>query len=434
MAASVPVRKGARVRTLVGIAVAGALLLAACGGDDGDEGASETTQAAGGGETTGSTAAAPTGEPIKVMTQAPVNTQLPPYPNIPEAAKVYEQYINDRGGIDGRPLEVVVCDNRGDPNEGANCARTAVEERVVADVGSFTFDASRLIPILEQNNIAWFGVCCPLVAQEFSSPIAFVLGSLFAGAPGAATRMHEDGCEKPVQVYVDIPAADLGVTAFSNAWKAAGGDPGVLEVVKIPLTAQDYSSQVAQATDGGADCIYGGISDSNWAAWLPAMQSAGADQRLYGLQGNLNSKIVEQFPDQTDGGIVVNSYPNIEGPMWDDYRASLERYDAPDLDWNSLAGLGTWTAFTAFTQIVEGMDGEITNQTFLEAANKATEVDTGGMVPVLDLTQPYTGFGGQFPRIVNRSVFYDVIEDGELRAADDRSYDMTNPIDGKPAA
>ena len=43
--------------------------------------------------------------------------------------------------------------------------------------------------------------------------------------------------------------------------------------------------------------------------------------------------------------------------MWDDYRASLEKYDAPDLDWNSLAGLGHVAGLTAFTNIVEGMSG-----------------------------------------------------------------------------
>ena len=131
----------------------------------------------------------PTGEPIKVMVEAPVNTQLPPYPNIPGAAEVYEQYINDKGGIKGRPLEVIICDDKGDPNEGANCARQAVEEKVVAVVGSFTFDASRIIPILEEDKIAWFGGCCPLVAQEFTSPISFVLGSLLPGrAPASAGR------------------------------------------------------------------------------------------------------------------------------------------------------------------------------------------------------------------------------------------------------
>ena len=54
------------------------------------------------------------------------------------------------------------------------------------------------------------------------------------------------------------------------------------------------------------------------------------------------------------------------------------------------------------------------------------------MIGTLDLTKPYTGFGGDFPRIFNRTVFFDVIKDGKLAALDDKAYDMTGPIDGKP--
>ncbi|MCU1502984.1 MAG: Lipoprotein, partial [Ilumatobacteraceae bacterium] len=128
--------------------------------------AAATTAAAGAATTAATGTKAPlstakaTGTPIKVMTEAPVDSQIAPYPNIPAAAKVYAQWINDHGGINGRPLEVVVCDDRADAAEAANCARKAVEEKVVANVGSFTVDVSRGIPILEENKIAWFGACC----------------------------------------------------------------------------------------------------------------------------------------------------------------------------------------------------------------------------------------------------------------------------------
>jgi ABC-type branched-subunit amino acid transport system substrate-binding protein len=419
-------RRGRLVVVLLAVA---SLALAACGGDDSDE---DSSAAEGGTSAGGEKAVAPTGAPIKVMTVAPVNTQLPPYPNIPAAAEVYEQYINAKGGINGRPLELITCDDRGDPNEGANCARRAVDEEVVAVVGSFVFDASRIIPVLEQGKIAWFGECCPLVAQEFTSPISFPIGSLFPGqGAGVAWKMAKDGCKTPAYVVLDIPAGEVGLPAFRNAFQVGGGDPSKVKVVKISPTAQDYSPQVAEATGGGVDCVYGGISDSNWAAWLPASEAAGADQRLYGLQGNLNSKIVEQFPDITDGAVVSNSYPNIERDMWEDYRNALEEYDAPDLDWNSLAGLGTWTAYTAFTEIVSGISGEVTGQSFLDAASRTTSLDTGGMIPVIDLTKTYTGFGGTLPRIFNRTVFFDVAKDGKLEPLDDKSYDMTGPIDGK---
>jgi len=387
-------------------------------------GATTTTKAGGGG--------AASGEPIKVMVTAPVNTQLPPYPNIPGAAEVYAKYINDKGGVAGRPLQVITCDNKGDPNEGANCARRAVDEKVVAVVGSFTFDASRIIPVLEEAKIAWFGACCPLVAQEFTSPVSFVLGSLLPGmGAGIGWKMAKDGCKNPVNVVLDIPAGDVAYPALKNAYAAGGGDPNAWKIVKISAVPQDYSAQVAEATDG-TDCIAGGVSDSNWAAWLPAMAAAGADQRLYGLQGNLNGKIAEQFPELTEGGIVSGSYPDIAGSMWDDYRSSLEKYDAPDLDWNSRAGLGTWAGLTAFTNVVEGMSGDINNQTFLEAAGKTSKLETGGMIGVLDLTTPYTGFGGDLPRVFNRTVFFDKIEGGKLTALDDKGYGMTGPIGGKP--
>ena len=119
--------------------------------------------------------------------------------------------------------------------------------------------------------------------------------------------------------------------------------------------------------------------------------------------------------------------------MWDDYRASLDKYKAPDLDWNSLAGLGTWAAFTAFTDIVEGMTGDINNVTFLDAANKTPSLDTGRHGRH---ARPHQGVhrlgGGQFPRIFNRTVFFDPIKDGKLSALDDKAYDMTGPIDGNP--
>jgi ABC-type branched-subunit amino acid transport system substrate-binding protein len=441
------VRRRASRRATVGAITAVTLLVAACGDDDDSGssattagaattagGGSETTAAGGGSETTtGGGGGTPSGEPIKVMVTAPVNTQLPPYPNIPGAAEVYEKYINDKGGIAGRPLDIITCDNKGDPNEGATCARQAVDEKVVAVVGSFTFDASRIIPVLEQAKIPWFGGCCPLVAQEYTSPDSYVLGSLLPGmGAGLGWKMAQDGCKHPVNVVLDIPAGDVAFPATVNAYKVGGGDPNAWKTVKIAAVPQDYSAQVAEATSGEADCIVGGMSDSNWAAWLPAMAAAGADQRLYGLQGNLNGKIAEQFPELTEGGVVSGSYPNIEGDMWKDYRDSLEKYDAPDLDWNSLAGLGTWAGLTAFTKIVEGMSGEINNVTFTEAANATTALDTGGMIGVLDLTKPYTGFGGDFPRIFNRTVFFDVIKDGKLTALDNKAYDMTGPIDGNP--
>ena len=365
------------------------------------------------------------------MTEAPVDSQVAPYPNIQGAAEIYEQWINDRGGIAGRPLEVIFCDDRADAAEAANCARTAAEEGVVANVGSFTVDASRAIPILEESQIAWFGACCPIVAQENTSKISFPMGCVACFTPAAAIQMVNDGCENLVQVYGDLPVADVFAGLFANGYKSTGGDPSGLKVVKIPLEPGDYSAQAAQV--GDADCLFGNISQINWPSLITALNGVGASPALYGPQGNLDEVIVEQFPAETEGATILNVYPSINADVWAEYREALVTYEAPDLNWNSLAGLGTWAAFTAFTQIVEGIEGDITNVSFLEAANATSALDTGGMVGVLDFTTEWDGGGGEFPRIFNRTIFVDKVVDGEVLPVDGEPLDMTKPFDGLPA-
>jgi ABC-type branched-subunit amino acid transport system substrate-binding protein len=437
-------RRGAS-RWAAVVLVVGALVVAACGSSSSSSKPAATTVAAGGSATTKAAtgaattaaaggAAAAKGDPIKVMTEAPIDTNSTPYPNIREAAKVYAQYINDKGGIKGRPLEVVFCDDKNDPNEAGNCARKAVEQKLVANVGSFTIDVSRGIPIYEENKIAWFGACCPIVAQENTSKISFPMGFVGGFTTAAALKMIDDGCKSIVDVYGDLPVADVFHTGFVNGFKSRGLDPAKAgKMVKIPVAVGDYSSQAAQMNSPVIDCLFGNIGESNWPPLINALDSVGAHPRLYGPQGNLDSKVAGQFPKQTNGGFVMNVYPNLAADVWKDYRDSLVKYKAPDLDWNSLAGLGTWTAFTAFTKIVEGMSGEITGATFLDAASKTSKVDTGGMVGILDFTKEWAGGGGAFPRIFNRNIFVDAIKDGKLTPVGDKPIDVSNSFDGKPA-
>ena len=220
--------------------------------------------------------------------------------------------------------------------------------------------------------------------------------------------MVNDGCENLVQVYGDLPVADVFAGLFANGYKSTGGDPSGLKVVKIPLEPGDYSAQAAQV--GDADCLFGNISQINWPSVITALNGVGASPALYGPQGNLDEVIVAQFPAETEGATILNVYPSINADVWAEYREALVTYEAPDLNWNSLAGLGTWAALTAFTQIVEGIEGDITNVSFLEAANATSALDTGGMVGVLDFTTEWDGGGGEFPRIFNRTIFVDKVQ------------------------
>ena len=385
-----------------------ALIAAACGGDDDGDAATDS-----GSEETGEeTAEAPTGEPLKVMTVTTLNAAGPTYQNIANTAEVYEEYINARGGIAGRPLEVTVCDEQFDPAVATTCAREAVDEGMISIVGSFTFFAESIVPVIAESDITWFGPCCPITPSELTSPHSFPIGNQPMYAVGAVKRAVDDGCQALNAVIIE--GAEIFIPPMENAASALGTSFG--EIVSLPATAQDYSAEVAQATGGGADCVITIISETPYITWNTAWAQSGTDAVQYGPQGNLNEISAAGNEEATDGDIIAGMYPDISTAPWDEYRQALADggYDMSEQDYNSLGGMGTWAAFVGFTQIAESIDGEITAESFFEAASNTSDLDLDGMVPPLDFTQEWTDGLEGYQRLFNRSVVFSQLEDGKV--------------------
>ncbi len=404
------------------LAVVG-LVAAACGSSgDGDtaepatteasaESAAESTEAPSTEPTTEGTAAAPTGDPIKVMTVTTLNAAGPTYANIANTANAYADYINARGGIAGRPLEVTVCDEQFDPAVAATCARQAVDEGMVSVVGSFTFFAESIVPVLAESDITWFGACCPITPSELTSPYSFNIGNQPMYAVGAVKKAVDDGCQNINAVIID--GAQIFIPPMENAMKNLGKTFG--DVVILPPTAQDYSAEVAQATTG-ADCVISIISETPFITWNTAWAQSGTKAQQYGPQGNLNEISAKGNEEATNGNIIVGMYPDLSTEPWAEYRTALDEagLDLTENDYNSLGGMGTWAAFTGFTKIAETIDGDITAKSFYDAASKTSSLDLNGMVPVLDFTKEWTNGLEGYQRLFNRSVVYSKLENGKV--------------------
>jgi ABC-type branched-subunit amino acid transport system substrate-binding protein len=357
------------------------------------------------------TVAAPTGEPLKVMTVTTLNAAGPTYKNIANTAEAYAKYINKRGGIKGRPLEITVCDEQFDPAVAATCARKAVDEKMVSVVGSFTFFAESIVPVISAANITWFGECCPITPSELTSKHSFPIGNQPMYAVGAVKRAIDDGCKAINAVVID--GAQIFVPPMENAMKALGQKFG--QTVILPPTAQDYSAQVAQATKD-ADCVIVIVSETPYITWNTAWTQSGTTARQYGPQGNLNEVSAKGNEESTDGDTIAGMYPDISTAPWEQYRLALQEgeYDTTALDYNSLGGMGTWAAYTAFEKIASGIDGDITAESFYEAASKTSSLDLNGMVPILDFTKEWTDGLKGYERLFNRSVVFSKLEKGKV--------------------
>jgi|SRR4051794_28477440 ABC-type branched-subunit amino acid transport system substrate-binding protein len=419
----VPKRRRTTWLVLQAIAVAGCLLvLAACGSSDNNNTSS-------GAASTTSSANKPTGTPIVAYTFADVNTQGPQYKNIQETARVYGDWINDHGGIKGHPLTVKFCDAKGTPTDATACARKAVADKAAAVVGSFTFTGDAIVPTLAKGNVAYWGMCCAISASELTNPDSFPMGNQPLYAVGLMKRAKDDGCKKTNAVI--IQGAEAFKPIMQNAAKAYGLPIG--KYITLPATARDYSPQVAEATGGGADCIVMIVSETPYIAWMPAFAQSGSKARMYGPQGNLNEKVAKGFEQVTNGDVIAGMYPDISLDQWKNYRAALQQYNADDKqDYNSLGGMGTWAAYEGFKQVVDGIQGDITSKSFLDAA-KTAKIDLPGMVPPEDFAKTWDKDGGPkgFDRLVNRCVVFSQLQDGKLKPLTTKFEDVSQAAGGK---
>lgn len=379
-------------------------------------------------DTTVAGAAAPSGEPIKVMTVTTLNAAGPTYKNIANTAEAYEKYINARGGIKGRPLEVTVCDEQFDPAVATTCARQAVDEGMVSVVGSFTFFAESIVPVIAESNITWFGPCCPITPSELTSKHSFPIGNQPMYAVGAVKRAIDDGCQNINAVIID--GAQIFVPPMENAMKALNKKFG--KTVILPPTAQDYSAEVAQATDG-ADCVIGVISETPYITWNTAWTQSGTEARQYGPQGNLNTVSAKGNEESTDGDVIAGMYPDISTAPWAEYLVALKEggYNTDELDYNSLGGMGTWAAYVAFTQVAGNIEGDLTAQSFFDAATKTSKLDLNGMVPVLDFTKEWVDGLKGYQRLFNRSVVFSKLEKGKVVPLTTDFVDVGDLANGK---
>jgi ABC-type branched-subunit amino acid transport system substrate-binding protein len=398
------------------------LALAACGDDKGSGDSGDTAAQS-------QAADKPGGDPIVTYTITDVNTEGPQYKNIQETTRIYQEFVNANGGIAGRPLEARFCDGRGTPTDAAACARKAVQDKAVAVVGNFTFTGDAIVPILDKAGISYFGNCCALSAAELTTASVFPMGNQPLYGAGLVKRAVDDGCKSMNGVIIE------GAEAFKPLIDTAAKnlDTKIGKYVTLPATARDYSPQVAEAT-AGADCLIMIVSETPYVAWMSAYAQSGDKPTMYGPQGNLNAVSVKGNEQAAEGAVVGGMYPDLALPQWDDFRNAIEQYKAdPAQDYNSLGGMGTWSAYSGFKEIVEAIDGDITAESFLAQVPKTKFEDgLGGMVPPLDFSKPWKDDGGPagFDRLFDRCVIFSQIKDGQVEPLTEEFEDVSELAGG----
>src|SRR5262249_62125067 len=139
-------------------------------------------------------------------------------PNI-EGLRAYVRALNDRGGINGSKIELIVLDDKAAPSEAASNAKRLMDDEQVLAVGHMSL-SSTYAPMFQAAArtkppvlLLGMGVCPATAAGPQMSPFVFCGGSTsdpntaaaWQGRLGKALAEKNQGKLKPALVPVEIP-------------------------------------------------------------------------------------------------------------------------------------------------------------------------------------------------------------------------------------
>jgi ABC-type branched-subunit amino acid transport system substrate-binding protein len=323
-------------------------------------------------------------------------------PEVPEGAIAAAKAINARGGIKGRPVEIISCDTHADPNTAAGCGREAVSQGVVAMVGDLTIYGSEFMPLLAQHQIASIGLE-PSTAADFTSPASFPIAG---GAPvvlaGLGEALAEAGAKKIALARQNIAAAAALGQFVNNGLKRFGIT--VTNDVPVPPGAPDMSPYVAAALKGGVDGIIVAQADQDAVNFVQAVRQVNPSIKIALIATELGD-VLKALQNNAEGIIeTASDTVALKNTAEKQYEKDMKAAGYTDLTGFRLA---SYASVLVFAKIAEGLPA-ITAPAVFDALSKATDLDVG-LTPPLQFTKG--GITG-LPRVFNPCVFATKISDG----------------------
>ncbi|MFE9450682.1 ABC transporter substrate-binding protein [Streptomyces sp. NPDC006739] len=377
---------------------------------------------------------------VKVMTWAPQDTSATNKPGMPAMARAYARWVNAHGGIAGRKLQVLTCNDHNDSVGAAKCARYAADEDVVAVVGSYSQFGDSFLAPLEGSGIPYIGGY-GVTNDEFTSAMSYPVNGGQPALLAGLGRALADSCGPVSLVRPDSIAGDELPQLLDSGLKAGRHAPADDQLAAEDATEYEAQSQRAlrSATRSAArkGCVVPALGDRT-DTFMDSFRRARADYRpvrTATVLGSVDQSVINETGGASgpyEGAYITGWYPVASDPRWDPMKKVIneEAFGDNSIDPADAGVQTTWIAYTVLRAVLEKIGGgETSADTVRHTLDGGLAVSTGGLTPTL--RWPYQGKLASvgFSRLVNADVTLQVVQDGRLVAARrDGRADMTDTL------
>lgn len=325
------------------------------------------------------TPAPATGEPIKLGMINQENTPVGSFPELSGAVKAALAFINkDLGGIEGRPLELSVCNTNFSTEGSAACGQKFVEEKAPAVLGGIDVFGNG-IDVLADNDIPFIGGI-PVSSSSAQRENSFQ----WSGGSWGTTVAFADYATTTLKAKsVAILYGDFGPIGESAEYgKSVLEARGVqVQLIPYPIVAADLSGPIQAAAAANPDAMFLMGADTSCRSLIEGARNTGTKAALFSPGACAAPAITSQLAPEVISGVIFN----VEGPISTDtsnpdselYNAVVRAY-GEGLDPVG-AGTVSFRSMMNLYRILVGLGATNINAGSITTALRATENTTSFM-------------------------------------------------------
>jgi branched-chain amino acid transport system substrate-binding protein len=245
---------------------------------------------------------------IKIGVQAPITGK---YANegqsIDNGVRLVVDQINAKGGVLGKQLEVVTCDDEGAAQKAAICARRLVNENVLAVIGSYTSGATEAAQTTYYRNKTLQtsdGTSNSLTEHKYWTFFRNSFKNSDQATFTAKYLVNEKGYKKIV-VLSDFSSysTDLG-DSVAKAIVAAGGN--LIYQGKVKSGTQNFTAVLTKIKSMEPDAIYYSGYYTDGGLIRAQQQQLGIEADFIGGDSNDNPDFMKLAGSSAEGTLLIN--------------------------------------------------------------------------------------------------------------------------------
>jgi branched-chain amino acid transport system substrate-binding protein len=210
-----------------------------------------------------------------------------------KSTKMWADEVNDRGGIKGKKIRLVTCNDEGRPEKAVACTRDAVRDgAAIVLAHSLTASLRAMQPVLANGPVMI--IASPNVTPGADTPAYQTSPSDEHITEAIAKFLKQNSIDKIGLIAATDASGEVGVV---SAKKVFDENKIKMDVARVDLKATDATTQIASVAGGDTKVVYTSYSGAGAATVVKSFTNLGLKQPLIVSYANLSQAFIDVVKD-----------------------------------------------------------------------------------------------------------------------------------------